>query len=228
MSRSNVDKASMLRRINILAETGLDIEITEFDTRDDASQLTPAQQKQIFRDLLEAAFESKSVIGFSMWGFWDRGHWRGNGPLFDANWEVKDEASPWFELVRDEWMTSYSNLVPDEQGRWVSTEQVFKGIYDFSVTVNGVTTEFTDYNIENDTELEFVIENIDEQLVRDSDSDGFNDDVDAFIDDSSEWYDTDLDGVGNNADLDDDGDRVSDAQEALDGTDPLDLSLIHI
>ncbi len=222
MSRSNVDKASMLRRINILAETGLDIEITEFDTRDDASQLTPAQQKQIFRDLLDAAFESKSVIGFSMWGFWDRGHWRGNGPLFDANWEVKDEASPWFELVRNEWMTSYSNLVPDEQGRWVSTEQVFKGIYDFSVTVNGVTTEFTDYNIENDSELEFVIENIDEQLVRDSDSDGFNDDVDAFIDDSSEWYDTDLDGVGNNADLDDDGDRVSDAQEALDGTDPLD------
>jgi len=189
MSRGNVDKASMLRRINILAETGLDIEITEFDTRDDASQLTPAQQKQIFRDLLEAAFESTSVIGFSMWGFWDRGHWRGNGPLFDANWEVKDEASPWFELVRDEWMTSYSNVVPDEQGRWVAAEQVFKGVYDFSVTVDGVTTEFTDYTIENDTELELVIENVAAQPMRDSDSDG---------------------------------DGISDAQEVLDGTDPLD------
>ena len=34
-------------------------------------------------------------------------------------------------------------------------------------------------------------------------------------------FDSDGDGIGDNADTDDDGDGISDAQEALDGTDPL-------
>ena len=70
--------------------------------RDDAEQLTPAQQERIFRDLLEAAFEHTAVDGFIMWGFWDPGHWRGNGPLFDEFWNVKAEAAPWFDLVHGE------------------------------------------------------------------------------------------------------------------------------
>lgn len=37
--------------------------------------------------------------------------------------------------------------------------------------------------------------------IRDSDGDGFPDNVDIFPDNSSEWYDTDSDGVGDNADL---------------------------
>ena len=40
----------------------------------------------------------------------------------------------------------------------------------------------------------------------DDDNDGFNDDVDAFPFDSSEWNDYDLDGIGDNSDQDDDGD----------------------
>ncbi|MFP6796865.1 MAG: thrombospondin type 3 repeat-containing protein, partial [Pseudomonadales bacterium] len=57
---------------------------------------------------------------------------------------------------------------------------------------------------------------------KDSDSDGVGDNADVFPLDASEQLDTDGDSVGNNADTDDDGDDVSDAQEALDGTDPLD------
>ena len=55
----------------------------------------------------------------------------------------------------------------------------------------------------------------------DNDQDGIIDGIDAFPLDASETLDTDLDSVGNNADLDDDGDGFSDAQEAIDGTDPL-------
>ena len=40
----------------------------------------------------------------------------------------------------------------------------------------------------------------------DSDEDGVDDDDDAFPDDSTEWADTDGDGVGDNTDTDDDGD----------------------
>jgi len=55
----------------------------------------------------------------------------------------------------------------------------------------------------------------------DTDNDTWGDACDAFISDPSDWIDTDLDGVGNNADLDDDGDGLSDSTETTLGTDPL-------
>jgi Bacterial Ig domain/FG-GAP-like repeat len=65
----------------------------------------------------------------------------------------------------------------------------------------------------------------------DTDSDGFPDDTDAFPDDPSEWLDSDEDGVGDNIEIDDDGDLMPDAFEACypglnprvdDGNDDLD------
>jgi hypothetical protein len=55
----------------------------------------------------------------------------------------------------------------------------------------------------------------------DSDSDGFIDMDDAFPLDDTEWRDTDGDGIGNNADNDDDNDGLSDDDEVTLGTDPL-------
>ena len=55
----------------------------------------------------------------------------------------------------------------------------------------------------------------------DTDGDGVGDNTDVFPEDATETIDTDADGIGNNADTDDDGDGFSDAQEAIDGTDPL-------
>ncbi len=54
----------------------------------------------------------------------------------------------------------------------------------------------------------------------DDDGDGHVNPVDALPDDSTEWLDTDGDGLGNNADPDDDGDGVNDAADAF----PLDPS----
>lgn len=67
----------------------------------------------------------------------------------------------------------------------------------------------------------------------DSDGDTFDDNVDAFPNDASEWLDTDRDGVGDNADvfpsnssetLDSDGDGVGDNADAFpnDGTETVD------
>ncbi|MDC3368682.1 gliding motility-associated C-terminal domain-containing protein [Flavobacteriaceae bacterium] len=58
----------------------------------------------------------------------------------------------------------------------------------------------------------------------DSDFDGYNDGIDKFPVWHEEWFDTDLDGLGNNRDRDDDGDGFSDLDEAFNGTDPLDAS----
>jgi len=55
----------------------------------------------------------------------------------------------------------------------------------------------------------------------DDDNDGYPDSIDVMPYDSSEWIDTDGDGIGNNADTDDDGDGIPDAEEFKLGLDPL-------
>src|SRR5690606_18941769 len=56
----------------------------------------------------------------------------------------------------------------------------------------------------------------------DRDGDGFNDDVDAFPDDASEWADMDGDGIGDNSDPDRDGDGFDNVFEEQKGTNPND------
>ncbi|MDG1938166.1 MAG: endo-1,4-beta-xylanase [Pseudomonadales bacterium] len=147
ISRTDISKADINRRINILAETGLSIEITEFDSRDDESQLTQAQQQQMFQDFLEVSFENANIDGFIMWGFWDPGHWRGNAPLYDASWNVKAEAAPWFDLVKGQWMTQLTGQTLNSNGEWDAPDGVFNGLYDFTVTADGVSTAFNDYQV---------------------------------------------------------------------------------
>ena len=57
--------------------------------------------------------------------------------------------------------------------------------------------------------------------VVDSDGDGVSDDLDAFPYDADEYLDTDADGLGNNADTDDDNDGLPDEWELAYGLDPL-------
>ena len=58
----------------------------------------------------------------------------------------------------------------------------------------------------------------------DLDNDGVLDEEDMFPEDFREWADNDGDGVGDNADTDDDNDGWSDADELREGTDPFSSS----
>jgi len=105
-----------------------------------------------------------------------------------------------------------------------------------TITINGVDDGLADGDVtyqlitantsSNDTTYnglvvdDVTLTNIDDEI--DTDGDGFFDYQDAFVNDPSEWLDTDNDGVGNNTDLDDDGDDISDVYEIQLGTDPLD------
>ncbi|MFB6317398.1 DUF4347 domain-containing protein [Saccharicrinis sp. FJH54] len=60
----------------------------------------------------------------------------------------------------------------------------------------------------------------------DSDNDGITDNEDAFPNDPNEWIDSDNDGTGNNADTDDDNDGYTDADEADNDTDPMDVASV--
>ena len=68
----------------------------------------------------------------------------------------------------------------------------------------------------------------DYDVVDDSDGDFVPDTVDRFPSDRSEYLDTDDDGVGNNADTDDDNDGYWDETELLAGSDPLDPNSVPI
>jgi hypothetical protein len=97
------------------------------------------------------------VEAFIMWGFWDPGHWRGNAPLFDEDWIIKDQASPWFDLVRGEWMPDLQGLTLDEQGRWVAEDGLISGIYDATVTLDGQDHLFQDLRLTEDGQLLLVV-----------------------------------------------------------------------
>ena len=55
----------------------------------------------------------------------------------------------------------------------------------------------------------------------DVDNDGYLDTVDVFPYNPNEWYDNDMDGIGDNSDPDDDNDLLSDDLELSTGTDPM-------
>ena len=69
--------------------------------------------------------------------------------------------------------------------------------------------------------IDFDGDGISDSYDSDDDNDGYVDRLDAFPFDSTEHLDTDEDSLGNNTDTDDDGDGISDADELVNGTDPL-------
>ena len=92
------------------------------------------------------------------------------------------------------------------------------GVYPFSGAIDEVV--ISDY-ARTSAEMQVLYESV---LPADSDNDGVADEEDAFPNDANEWSDNDVDGQGDNADLDDDNDGMPDEWELLYGFDPLDAS----
>ncbi|MEM7624546.1 MAG: endo-1,4-beta-xylanase [Planctomycetota bacterium] len=129
------------RKINILAETGLPVEITEFDNFDGGAYNTNSA-RQSFENALRVAFENPNVSGFTLWGFEDGDHWVGNSPLFDSQLNLKPEGQPYYDLVLGEWWTTLTDQTTDAQGQTEAT--LTRGTYRLDVEHNGqtITQEF--------------------------------------------------------------------------------------
>ncbi len=110
---------------------------------------------------------------------------------------------------------NYSNWIYSGSNTSFTVENLQNGVtYFFVARAYSADAESFDSN-------EIAFKSDDFNQTADSDGDGVADDLDAFPNDPEEWIDTDDDGTGNNADLDDDNDGMPDSWEIEHGLDPL-------
>ncbi|MDA3881273.1 MAG: carbohydrate binding domain-containing protein [Prolixibacteraceae bacterium] len=113
--------------------TGGFVKITEYDNKTRAPKWLEAQY---FKDLLTITFSHPKSDGFLMWGFWDGAHFADRAPLFDINWNLKQEGQPFIDLVFGDWWTN-ETVSTNTSGN--STVRGFKGQYKITVTRDNKT-----------------------------------------------------------------------------------------
>ena len=106
----------------------------------------------------------------------------------------------------------------------IGTQQITFSVSDASGNTTSVTVNLTVTDDLNSC----ITTSSSSSAVSDSDGDGVDDTIDAFPNDPNEWVDTDLDGIGNNSDTDDDNDGFLDTIEILAGSDPIDSNNIPL
>ncbi|MCA9564086.1 MAG: VCBS repeat-containing protein, partial [Myxococcales bacterium] len=127
----------------------------------------------------------------------------------DLSVDLDDEVQP-FDLRTDE---SREDLSADTgAGEDLSSS-------DESVAADMVSQSDGTEDLESEVLSSDARDTGEEIIVPACDDDGVPDDEDAFPCDPNEWLDTDNDGIGNNADPDDDNDTLSDIEESEPGLD---------
>jgi len=110
------------------------------------------------------------------------------------------------------------DMFPLDNSEWVDTDTDGIG--------NNADTDDDNDGIPDSQEIEDGTDPLDAESL-DTDRDGVIDSLDLFPLDSTEWSDSDSDGIGNNTDIDDDNDGVADNTDAfpLDSTETVDTDL---
>ena len=128
--------ATVLRRLDTLAQHTNNLQITEFDCVFEDEQLAADQ----LRDIMTAAFSHPKMNSFLMWGFWDGQHHSGNAPIFRTDWSIKPAGVVYKNLVFNEWWTDEESET-DQNGSY--SLRGFYGNYEIKVTVGGKTVTKT-------------------------------------------------------------------------------------
>ncbi len=125
-----IDGDEVWRKLDLLAQFGLPIKVTEFDanTPDETAKAT------VLATLYITAFAHPAVEGITMWGFWENRHWRPDAALWRADWTKTPAARVYRDLVFNRWWTD-EDAVADADG--LVRLRLFHGEHD--VTVNGHT-----------------------------------------------------------------------------------------
>ena len=127
---SDVSPLSVQLRLDMLAELGLPIWITELDVVQ-ADEFDRADALEAF---MRMAFSHPSVEGIVLWGFWAGAHWKGpDAALVDQDWTI-NAAGQRFDTLLAEW-TSHESLTTEASG--IAQARVFHGDYRVIVATPG-------------------------------------------------------------------------------------------
>lgn len=132
--RPNVDE--LVKNLNIIAEAGLPIRLTEYDW---GSDLTQQQQAEDFIKVLTIAFSHPSVNGMICWGLCDDGAWRENSGFFDANHKPKLAADTLLYFTKTKWATNFDSVI----NRDTLTFNAYYGYYEIEAKFNDTIKVFT-------------------------------------------------------------------------------------
>ena len=117
-------------RLDSLADLGLPIWITEYDSSNSDENIRADNLEMLYR----IAFSKQAVEGVLMWGFWAGSHWRGsNAAIVNLNWTL-NEAGRRYQSLLAEWRTT--NTGPSSVGG-VFDFRGFHGNYDITLTPPG-------------------------------------------------------------------------------------------
>jgi GH35 family endo-1,4-beta-xylanase len=117
-------------RLDSLAELGLPIWITEYDSVNANASVRADNLEMLYR----IAFSKQAVDGVLMWGFWAGSHWLGsNAAIVNLNWTL-NAAGQRYQSLLAEWTTA-TNGTADASGAFGF--RGFHGSYDITLTAPG-------------------------------------------------------------------------------------------
>jgi GH35 family endo-1,4-beta-xylanase len=117
-------------RLDSLAELGLPIWITEYDSLNPDESVRADNLETLYR----LAFSKPAVEGVLMWGFWAGSHWRGsNAAIVDLDWTL-NAAGERYQSLLAEW-TTVTNGAATGDGSY--DFRGFQGSYDITITPPG-------------------------------------------------------------------------------------------
>lgn len=141
---------TVLATLDRYERLGLPIRITEFDVKTHDEQI----QADATRDYLILAYSHPAVIGFQVWGFWEKSHWYPPAAMFRTDWSERPAAAAYRELVLKQWRTNLAGAT-DTQGAFDGRGHL--GDYRVTVETGGHTVERTFSLSASDTPVEVTV-----------------------------------------------------------------------
>ncbi|MGD2035443.1 MAG: endo-1,4-beta-xylanase, partial [Bacteroidales bacterium] len=133
--RPNVDE--LVSNLNIIAEAGLPMRLTEYDWGTDLNQ---EQQVADYIKVLTVAFSHPSVNGMICWGLSDDGAWRENTGFFDSIQRPKLAADTLLYYTKTKWATNFDSDFSDSD---TLAFNAYYGDYEIEVMFNDTVKVFT-------------------------------------------------------------------------------------
>jgi GH35 family endo-1,4-beta-xylanase len=144
-----VDPQSTEARLDSLAELGLPIWITEYDSLNEDEQVRADNLEKLYR----IAFSKPTVEGVLMWGFWAGSHWRGsNAAIVNLDWTL-NAAGQRYQALLTEW-TTVTNGLTGPVGRYAF--RGFHGNYDVTLTPPGGQPTLRRVKVDPGTETNLI------------------------------------------------------------------------